>query len=441
MPSVPRLVVIVAVLATFGVGAQLRPAAADAATGGICLPANGLMALNDADDLMRGTVRLSSTITVQIGAGDVDWARTDLDFQSAQLLYSLKWVEELVRQSRRSGDQKYLARAVQIAADFARDNPPGGGPDPADAWYPMYAGQRTTALACVADISNDRAVRTALAGHAEWLVGQTGSIADWNQAIPPHLGVLMAGCELDNAGWRNHASDGFARLITTMIDGEGALAEQAPGYGRFVWEQWGNVELEFELCGLTPIQEIPERRAALLQWLAWMSSPDGTPAPIGDTFTTTPPPTPDGSPTAYVVPGGTTGVPPTATQRVFRAGYVVGRDPWDNLPASTYWTLRFGPGRDLHGHEDHTSVTFGWMAANCSPTPVTRGTATPRSGRVCEDLRPTTCCCFPTRPSASGNPPNWSDRPPAMDGGSTRFAIMRTKHHARVVFASCPATA
>src|SRR5690606_3865256 len=39
---------------------------------------------------------------------------------------------------------------------------------------------------------------------------------------------------------------------------------------------------------------------------------------------------------------------------------VVGRDTWENLPASTYWTLRFGPGRDFHGHEDHTSVTF-WV--------------------------------------------------------------------------------
>ncbi|HWL42932.1 MAG TPA: heparinase II/III family protein [Ilumatobacter sp.] len=355
-----RFRVLLAFLIALSGAIVTRPPAVGASADGVCLPANGLMTINTADGLLRGTVRLPSSVTVQIGTGDVDWNQPSLDTQSALLFYSLKWLEELVRGYRRTGDQRYLARAVQISLDFAADNPPASGPRPAEAWYPMYAGQRATALACVASASGDTQVRSALASHAQWLAGQAGAIADWNQALPPYLGLLMAGCELDNADWLAQARDGFSRLITTMIDADGVLLEQAPGYGRFVWEQWGNVERQLEVCGQAPIPEIASRRAALLEWLAWMSAPDGTTTPIGDSFTTTEAPTPEGSPTVYTVSRGTAGEPPTGTQRVFRGGYVVGRNSWENFADSTYWTLRFGPGRDLHGHEDHTSVTF-WV--------------------------------------------------------------------------------
>ena len=335
-----------------------RAAAADG-----CLPTNGLMNLNDADDLLAGTVRLTSSVTVQLGTGDVNWARTGLGDGPARLLYSLKWIEELVREHRRTGDSRYLDRAIAIVLDFAADNPVDAGPDPADAWYPMYAGQRTTAIACVAAVSSDTRIDAALRTHAHWLAGEVDALPAWNQAIDPHLGLLMGGCELGVVSWRTQAHRGFARLIRGMIDADGVLAEQAPGYGRFVWDRWGTVEAQLATCAMAPPPEIPGRRAALLEWLAWMSAPDGTVTPTGDSYRTIVPPAPDGSPTEYTVSQGTTGQPPAATVRVFDGGYVVGRDSWTDLPASTYWTLRFGPGRDLHGHEDHTSVTF-WSAGN-----------------------------------------------------------------------------
>ena len=336
------------------------PSPADAAAADGCLPTNGLMNLNDADDLLAGTVRLTSSVTVEIGSGNVAWGQTSLGDQPARLLYSLKWVEELVREHRRTGNDRYLDRAVELVLDFAADNPVGGGPDPADAWYPMFAGQRTTAIACVAAVTNHAGIDSAFATHAQWLSGQVDGLRAWNQAIDPHLGLLMGGCDLGVASWRIQARDGFARLIRGMIDVDGVLPEQAPGYGLFVWDRWGVVEAQLASCGLTPPPEIPGRRDALLEWLAWMSAPDGTTTPTGDSYRTTEPPTPSGSPTAYTVPGGTTGTPPNGTVKVFDGGYITGRDTWANLSSSTYWTLRFGPGRYLHGHEDHTAVTF-WV--------------------------------------------------------------------------------
>lgn len=69
-----------------------------------CLPTNGLMNFNDADDLLAGIVRLSALSTAQIGSGDVDRARTSLTSGTARPLYSLKRSEELIRRFEQSGE-------------------------------------------------------------------------------------------------------------------------------------------------------------------------------------------------------------------------------------------------------------------------------------------------------------------------------------------------
>jgi hypothetical protein len=43
--------------------------------------------------------------------------------------------------------------------------------------------------------------------------------------------------------------------------------------------------------------------------------------------------------------------------RVFDGGYVFGRTAWGD-PESAFYSIRFGPGRRLHGHEDHLGVTY-----------------------------------------------------------------------------------
>src|SRR5258708_40268238 len=38
------------------------------------------------------------------------------------------------------------------------------------------------------------------------------------------------------------------------------------------------------------------------------------------------------------------------------AGYVFGRSTWG--PNGTFYSLRFGPGRQVHGHDDHMGITY-----------------------------------------------------------------------------------
>jgi hypothetical protein len=83
------------------------------------------------------------------------------------------------------------------------------------------------------------------------------------------------------------------------------------------------------------------------QVAAWLTEPDGNYVQIGDS---------DDS----------SGISdPTATGPVFNdpaAGYIIGRWSWSN-PDTTYYTIRFGPGRRAHGHFDRGSVTWSALGS------------------------------------------------------------------------------
>ena len=336
------------------------PSPADAAAAGRLLPTNGLMNLNDADDLLAGTVRLTSSVTVEIGSGNVAWGQTSLGDQPARLLYSLKWVEELVREHRRTGNDRYLDRAVELVLDFAADNPVGGGPDPADAWYPMFAGQRTTAIACVAAVTNHAGIDSAFATHAQWLSGQVDGLRASNQAIDPHLGLLMGGCDLGVASWRIQAR----RRVCTPHQRHDRCRRCSPGAGaRLRPLRLGPVGCRRGAVGLVRIDP-STRDSGSPRCIAGMAGLDWRAGRYDDADRRLVPNDRDPDAIGFADclhgAGRYYGDAPNGTVKVFDGGYITGRDTWANLSSSTYWTLRFGPGRYLHGHEDHTAVTF-WV--------------------------------------------------------------------------------
>ncbi|MFA9446062.1 S-layer homology domain-containing protein [Egicoccus sp. AB-alg6-2] len=335
-----------------------------------CMPASGLMGLNTPEGVLAGKVVLPQGVTVSIGTtGDVNWSQPQLDTESARLFYSLKWLDPLTREAARGRSTIHLERAQAIARDFARDNPPGRGSRPLDVWNPMYSGQRATVYSCLDSLGDDPAIRTALAAHGSWLADPVNDPGNWNQAIDPALGLLGAGCRLDRAEWRRQAGDRLGRLIAVNIDHQGAINEQAPGYGGFIYDRWGIVADKLTECGQPVPSAIAARRPLLLDFVAWATGPDGRFVQIGDTYHE-PPRVVAGSPTAYVTSAGREGRAPSGTHKVYDAGYVFGRDTWKPFATGMHYSLRFGPGMDFHGHEDHQSVT---LAASGRPVLVDSG--------------------------------------------------------------------
>jgi len=154
-------------------------------------------------------------------------------------------------------------------------------------------------------------------------------------------------------------------MATTTIDSEGAIGEQAPGYGPYLWARLGLAADKIGEClGSSNNATIESQRAKLLNFLAWSSEPDGNISEIGDSFRQQPPSTP-GSPEAagtsseWVASDGTSGTHPSVLKVLYgKAGYAFGRSSWDPFSVSSYYTLRFGPGWAFHGHQDHQQLTM-----------------------------------------------------------------------------------
>ena len=66
------------------------------------------------------------------------------------------------------------------------------------------------------------------------------------------------------------------------------------------------------------------------------------------------------TPIEYVMSNGALGTQIDGV-KVYDGGFVFGRSGFGNkrpLKDETYYTLRFGPQRIIHGHNDHLSLTF-----------------------------------------------------------------------------------
>jgi hypothetical protein len=87
------------------------------------------------------------------------------------------------------------------------------------------------------------------------------------------------------------------------------------------------------------------------------TQPDGKLAQIGDTYVIGPRDRP-GTPLQYVATRGASGTPPAQRVAVYQAGYVFGRSGWSPFGDQSFYSLRFGPGRQVHGHDDHMGLTY-----------------------------------------------------------------------------------
>lgn len=347
-------------LAALGLTVPAGPPAAAAPSSYTCLPGHGLMSANTAEGLMAGRLALGDGRTVSIGTtGDTVWARSTFDAGTTRLLASMSWANVLLREYARTGSAAYLDRARAFAADFVRDNPPGGGARPADTWTPMYAGQRTSFLACLTvQRPTDTAAASWLTSHGTWLAQPANHGGDWNQGLEAAIGLLGAGCRLDRADFRTTASTRLGSMITQSVDAQGAFNEQAPGYAGFVHRRWELAASKLSECGQPVPAAISERLPRLLDFTAWATAGDGRLVQIGDTFRDAPPAIP-GTSAQYAATQGAAGTPLTGLDAVYgSAGYVFGRTTWTPFTSGIHWSLRFGPGRAYHGHYDHGSVTL-----------------------------------------------------------------------------------
>jgi hypothetical protein len=333
-----------------------------------CLPTAGIGSGTEAqaDRLMAGYLTIPGFREVYIGTGHINWGMNPFRSVVWQKYFtSLRWTDLLTSWYIRHPDRHpaYLPRAERIATDWAAYNPPGGGPAGAVAWTGMYAGQRATVYSCLHSLNSSYGVAP-LRAMGPWLANTAHDPGDWNQGVDFNLGLLAAGCVTGTSTWAAHARSRLESMATSTIDPSGAVGEEAPGYGPYLYKELGLGADRLQQCLGTDESGMQSQRSKLLTFLGWATMPNGIISEIGDTVRQAPPAPPTyadagNSVSEWAASLGAAGIHPAAAAVVYnRAGYAFGRTGWDPFTAGAYYSLRFGPGRKLHGHNDHEQLTF-----------------------------------------------------------------------------------
>ncbi|MFI6816535.1 heparinase II/III family protein [Nonomuraea sp. NPDC050328] len=292
-------------------------------------------------DALKGPVSFHGLPPVELGA-DLDWRMDPHRNRSWMLsLHALRWMGRLIVEYERTGDGAYLERAKRITRDWVEDNPRGGSGTSEWAWAEHAVALRAPTLVCLSEHVRDGWLAESMAEHARVLSDPSLYRAGHNHGLDQDIALLSLGCRLDVAGWRDLALRRMTSSAELAIDGQGALAEQAPRYGVYVHQRLGVAFTAARRCGLALPAGLRARRTALETYIAHATRPDGRLVPLGDSPA-------DLRPTGFPRPSSPVGV--------FTGGYVFGRGGWG--PKAAYYSIRFGPGRRLHGHEDHLGLTY-----------------------------------------------------------------------------------
>jgi hypothetical protein len=295
-------------------------------------------------EIMAGRLTIAPFPAVTIDPsldGGVNWGQNPFGNPTwGQDFRSGSWIEDLVAAYLAGGPEAdaYQARAKQLAAGWLQALP-ASGRDP-------------QTLVCIAQAFpgqswiNDQIPPTVNYYAAHWM-------GAWNHGLMQDIKLLRIGCGYPAGAFGGEAlrwrTTAVAQLTAAFepnrlgpaIDAQGAVNEQATLYEDFVYNLWRTALPELAACGYHLPGWITARIAKLPAFLGYATEPDGDLVQIGDTYVERP----------------ATSSPGHSLVAVYtQAGYVFGRSGW--TPAASFYSLRFGPGREIHGHEDHMGLTY-----------------------------------------------------------------------------------
>ena len=333
-----------------------------------CPAYSGIDRDNPLANLYKDTYTWGTTPPTKVGngKGDINWRLNPDNNPSWYMwLHSLRWLGQGIAAGGR-GDKAALQRVSTIARDWVNDNPYSWKSDVGAYESTMH---RTNVLICLrqAVLSGLHVgqlpltyawLDKALLDHAWFL--QKNYSGDWNHGTDESLALFGVGCTLMRPDLKKIASDRLTSAIKTSIDTQGSTNEQSTGYAQFNYALWGRAIDVLRKCGADPGTTITARRRELAKWLALATNSLGNLPQLGDSEVIKTVPVP-GTVLEYAGTLGARGIRPTQRIGIFDAGYIFGRTGWGETrpftQESTY-SIRFGPSQKLHGHNDHTSVTY-----------------------------------------------------------------------------------
>jgi len=309
--------------------------------------------------LMAGRYKLGQHPLVTLGRRPT-WAEDPLhDRNWRERFQMLRFLMALMIEWRDSGEARYRDRALELVRSWIAHNP-RSHPASGYSWGDHATAWRTMTLVCIARmLPRTPWLVRAITTHAAVLADPGFYVGRGNHALNQAIGLLDAACYLHRRGWQRLAARRIGGLVARTISAEGVSNEQAIRYDLYDYLRFIAARDHLLACGY-PVPRDFERVLRTPTFLAHATRPDGRYETLGDTTDRDATAIP-GTPAEYAATAGRRGVKPRSEVAIFRRGYAFGRTGWGEdrpFEDEAFFSLSFGAGVALHGHDDGGAVTL-----------------------------------------------------------------------------------
>ena len=329
----------------------------------------GLGRLNTIPSVLGGRIQIHAYPQVRFNPDEPIWAQIEDQSMHPTVrfyLHSLNWIDFIVDRAAEKPASEWTQEVSQ-GAEFAREV--------ASSWWEMnqitpdwekdeyvWGGHavaiRTASLSALSEVfPDDEWLYEAIQCHGRWLVNHFDGY--WNHGLSQALALMVVGDRLTDKAMLSTGAERAVESLKVMIDEEGAINEQAPEYANYIERLRGTAVKGLEMFGALGADILRAKKEPLEEFIAHSLTPAGTFVEVGDSMPRRPEYVRGGA-LEFALSHGALGkeIPRV---KVYQAGYVFGRSGFGQRRPSeseSYYSLRFGLPRQIHGHHDHLSLTF-----------------------------------------------------------------------------------
>jgi hypothetical protein len=314
------------------------------------------------DLLTKGILRLGE-VSMEVDLGNLPWEANSESHPSWRLRFlGLKWLCPLMKDmSTASGE---IAPRVELIAGVLKSwvkwEKSATSSESHDHWFGHTVSLRATTLVAASGWIEERWLLDSLLDHAEWLSLDKNWDGTWNHGLMQAMALAGIGYRLDDESYKSLALSRIDSCLKVMIDDQGCINEQAPAYASFINTLLLQLESIFVFNKIIDDRfDFRSLRVKLERFQVHSLDPSGNFVQLGDSFRVSTDP-PLGGELEYAVTQGASGRVPEERVVIFDQGFIYGRSGWGidrDFSDETFYSIRFGPQRIIHGHNDHMSIT------------------------------------------------------------------------------------
>ena len=329
----------------------------------------GLGRINKVSRVLNGMIVIHSYPVVSFEPEEAFWPQIEAQQLHPTVrfyLHSLNWIDFIVDRAAELPESEWTEE-VSAGAEFAwavvwnwweMDHVTPEWKNDEHVWGGHAVAIRAASLSALSEVfPEDEWLHEAIEYHGNWLLEHFDGY--WNHGLSQALALMVVGDRLSDESMLGTGADRAKACLEVMIDEEGAINEQAPEYANYIERLRQTAVDALELFGAPGADALRAKKEPLEEFIAHSLTPGGTFVEVGDSMPRRPEYVRGGA-LEFALSNGAAGAE-IPRVKVYEAGYIFGRSGFGQRrpkDLESYYTLRFGPPRQIHGHFDHLSLTY-----------------------------------------------------------------------------------